>query len=59
GLCAERELVQIREGRPIATWEIPSGWLYVPAGRLARADDGVVLIHPLEQGLQVWRWRMP
>ncbi len=54
-----REVIRVRSGKPAGTWRMPDDWLYIPAGRFARTPSETLLIHPIADGLQVWRWRLP
>jgi hypothetical protein len=51
-----REIVRVEKGKPLVSWQLPRGWLYVPHGRYASNKNETVVIHPMPEGLQVWRF---
>ena len=54
----EREVALVRDLGVRQRWSIESNSLYVPFRRFASRGDTVVMILPVESGLQVWRWRL-
>lgn len=53
----EREVALVRDLGVIQRWSIESTMLYTPSRRFASRGNTVIMILPVESGLQVWRWR--
>jgi hypothetical protein len=54
----EREVALVRDRRVTQRWSIDGASLFVPFRRFASRGDTAIMILPVQEGLQVWRWRL-
>jgi len=57
-VIVEREVALVRDLDVQGRWSV-AGSLYQPFRRFASRGRTVVMILPVDSGLQVWRWRLP
>jgi hypothetical protein len=55
----KREVALVRDRDVQERWNVRNDWLYQPFRRFASRGDTVIMILPVESGMQVWRWRLP
>ena len=55
----EREVALVSDQEIKERWNVRDAWLYQPFRRFAARGNTVVMILPVESGMQVWRWRLP
>ena len=55
----EREVTLFGSEEIKERWNVREAWLYQPFRRFASRGDTVLMILPVESGMQVWRWRLP
>lgn len=55
----EREVALVRDLEVKGRWSIEGVSLYQPFRRFASRKGVVIMILPVQEGLQVWRWRLP
>jgi hypothetical protein len=54
-----KEIVYIQDWRLAAAWELSESSLLGQSDMFAQRETDVIIMQALEQGLQVWRWRLP
>lgn len=57
-VIVEREVALVSDNDVKERWSVRDAWLYQPFRRFASRGDTVVMILPVDWGLQVWRWRL-
>ena len=58
-VVVDREVALVRDSDVEQRWTIDGRSLYQPFRRFASLGRTVIMILPVEPGLQVWRWRLP